>query len=185
MMIQRLINSMTTIALAMTLGCHDPSLEIAREGAQRQAEQNKDMARVTAKAAAVTGQLVEEQGQSRQDLFAAQRDLHAQRSQLNTGWNDLESERQHIASSRLTDSVLAALVRGGGAVLAAILALGITWLALFGLSRGNDSTGLACELLVEELVCDAPRIESEMLNGSEQGLVPRDKAVARLPTSTA
>jgi hypothetical protein len=40
--------------------------------------------------------------------------------------------------------------------LAAILALALAWLTLFGLSRQDDSTEAACELLIHDLVSDNP-----------------------------
>jgi hypothetical protein len=137
--------------LSLTLGCRDSSLEIAREAARRQAEQNHDMARVTSEAAAASRRLVEEQGRARSDMTAAHRDLHHERLQLGDSWNDLEAQRQAIAGSRRMESFLAAIVRGGGALFAALLALGIAWLGLFGLSRRDDSAAAACELLINDL----------------------------------
>jgi hypothetical protein len=144
--------------LVVALGCRDTSLEIAREAARRQAEQNHEMARVTSEAAASSRRLVEEQGRARRDMSAAQRDLHYERLQLGDGWNDLEAQRQAIASSRRTESFLASIVHGGGAAFAALLALGIAWLTLFGLGRRDDSAAAACELLINDLAAAEPQL---------------------------
>jgi hypothetical protein len=166
--------------LSMTLGCRDSSLEIAREAARRQAEQNHDMARVTSEAAASSRSLIDEQGRARRDMSAAQRDLHHERLQLGDSWNDLEAQRQAIASSRRTESFLASIVHGGGAAFAALLALGIAWLTLFGLSRRDDPAAATCELLIEDLSSAEPRLFWQRPGDGPDRLLPPPE-LPRLP----
>src|SRR4029079_11893746 len=98
-----------------------------------------------------TSQLVEQEAKARQQALVVQRDLQAERAQLATGWNKLESERTSIAAQRRNESFLAALVTGGGGVLAGLISLGFAWLTMYGLSR-DDSSQAACEILIEDLV---------------------------------
>ena len=164
-------------SLATILGCHDPSLEVAREAAHRQAEQNDQMARVTSEAAAGARRLVEEHGRARREMANARRDLQGERTRLSDGWNDLEKERQAIARARRTDSALAAMVEGGGAVLAAIFALGLAWLTLFGLSRQDDAAEGVCTLLIAELVDGPPRLTRETPIAGQPHACPQQDAL--------
>jgi hypothetical protein len=147
---KRKIERLVVLATALVSGCHDQAARIAENAAQRQAEQNQSIAKLHEHVAAGTQRLAEEEAQSRQQALAIHQHLQHERSQLNGGWNDLESERKAIAGSRRTDSSLSALVKGGGGVLAALLALAFAWLALFGLRFEGDESA-ACELLVDEL----------------------------------
>jgi len=150
-----------TLAALMCLlasgGCDDTALHVAREAADRQARQNHQMAQLHREVAAGAKRLVEEDAQARHDVLAAHRDLQAERSQLAAGWEALETERRSIAGARRTESMLAALVSGGGAAVAALIALALAWLTLFGLRRRDDSAEMACELLIEELAADVPK----------------------------
>jgi hypothetical protein len=92
--------------------------------------------------------------------------------QLGEGWNALETERQEIAGARRTESLLTAVVHGGGAVLAALLALGLAWLTLFGLSRQDDSADIAAQILIEDLVADQPRLYGPPITEPQRLLPP-------------
>jgi hypothetical protein len=140
------------LALLAMLGCNDTALDIAREAANRQAEQNRQMAALQDKVADGATRLVEEEAQVRQDLLAVHRDLHDERSELWASWNSLESQRQSFAAARRAETALAALLRGSGAMFAAILSLALAWLALFGLRRHDDSMEVACSLLLEDFM---------------------------------
>jgi len=164
---------MTLAVLAAILSCDDSATQVAREAAQRQAQQNNEMARVTSESAATTRRLVEEQGQSRHEL-------HAERTQLSAGWNDLEVERQAIAGARQTDSRLATVVRGGGATLAALLALGLAWLTLFGMSRRDDSEDIVCDILITDLTSNCPMRIRRNVNDSEPPLLAGNHSTPRL-----
>lgn len=146
------------IATALTNGCDDRAADVAREAADRQARQNETMAELQQEVAAGTKRLVEEEAKARQQSLDVHRDLQAERSQLGEGWNDLETQRQAIAGDRRTQSFLAVLATGGGAVVAGLLALAFAWLTMYGLSQRDDSAQDACELLIGDLVADQPRL---------------------------
>ena len=68
-------------------GCRDPSTEIAREAADRQARQNEVIAETAQETSTAARRLVEEEARARRDLLRAQARLQAERDQLLTGWN--------------------------------------------------------------------------------------------------
>jgi hypothetical protein len=138
------------LLILMTSGCDDRAAQIAIEGAQRQAEQNRSMAKLHEHVAAGAKRLAEEEAAARKQALVVHQELQLERSQLSGGWNQLEAQRQAIAEARRTESFLAALVQGGGAVLAGVLALAFGWLALYGLRRDHESPEV-CELLLQEL----------------------------------
>jgi hypothetical protein len=103
---------------------------------------------------------VEEQSEARKQAAELQQELQKERFELSGGWNELETERKSMASSRNTESFLAALLKGGGAALAAILALAFAWLALYGL-RSEDDSRAVCELLLDDLVGEQPLLSPD------------------------
>jgi hypothetical protein len=148
--------TLTSIMLAATAGCNDDAVTVAREAADRQAQQNETMAELQQEVAAGTRQLVAEEGQARRQALEVLRDLQAERGQLADGWDELESQRQSIARSRRTESLLATVLPASGGVAAAAVALAFAWMALYGLKRQDDSVAVACELLIEELLDEPP-----------------------------
>ena len=73
------------------------------------------MAELNKEVAGGTHRLVEADAQARKEIVGVHRDLQAERTRLDTGWNALEQERQQIAGQRRTESMLApASVRRSG-----------------------------------------------------------------------
>jgi hypothetical protein len=140
--------------LASFIGCDDRATQIAREAASRQAQQNTDMAGVTREAAAGASRLVEEESLSRQQTLALQKQLQDEGRRIDEARDGLEQERRQIAGARRTESWLLALLQGGGGVAAAILSLGVAWLALHGLGTQDHAPELACEQLIENLAAE-------------------------------
>lgn len=139
-----------TMLSAMTLiGCDDRAAQIATQAADRQAEQNREMAQLNREVAAGTSRLVTEDAKARQQALEVHRDLQQERAGLADGWNSLEAERKQIAQSRRTDSALAAIVSGGGATLAGLLALALAWLVLY---RGNDDGESSTPAIYAEVI---------------------------------
>jgi hypothetical protein len=152
------IDAMTHwIALViLTIGCDERVTEVARESADRQAQQNTVMAALHQEVASGTRSLVKADAQARHELLVVHRDLQAERQRLDTSWNSLESERQQIAARRQTESLLVPLLKlGGGAVLAVVL-LAYLWHVLVGLRTGDPADVEFQELLVEQLLTDSP-----------------------------
>jgi hypothetical protein len=139
------------VVVATMLGCDDGAALVAREAADRQAEQNRTMAKLQEEVAAGSRQLVEEEGQARRQALEVHRDLAAGQVRLADGWEAVEAERQQIASSRRTESFWAAVLPLSGGVIATVAALAFAWVMLHGLSGSDDSSVLACQLLIDQL----------------------------------
>src|SRR3954452_23245857 len=92
--------------LAATHGCDDKATQIAREAAERQAQQNTEMARLNKEVASGSHQLVEAASQARKEIIGVHHDLQAERVRLDSGLSELESERRQIAGQRRTESML-------------------------------------------------------------------------------
>ena len=92
--------------LAATHGCDDRATQIAREAADRQAQQNTEMAELNKEVASGTHQLVEADAKARTEIVGVHHDLQAERTRLDTSWSELESERREIAGQRRTESML-------------------------------------------------------------------------------
>lgn len=116
---------MSWIALVIvTIGCDDQVATVSREAANRQAEQNRVMARLQQEVAHGSRSLVEADASARREIIRVHRDLQSERKQLDGSWNALESERRGIAKERRNESLLApvAQILGGAVLLAALLA---------------------------------------------------------------
>jgi hypothetical protein len=138
--------------VAATMGCDDHNSQIAREAADRQAEQNRQMAQVTKEVAAGTHQLVEADAEARKEVIGVHRDLQAERSQLNNGWNELENERRHIASQRRTDSMLVSVATLAGEVSLVLALVAFCWFVLLGVERDSNADSPLNELFVHEIL---------------------------------
>jgi hypothetical protein len=138
----------------------DKSTQIAREAADRQAQQNTEMARLNKEVAAGSHQLVEADAKARQEIVGVHRDLQAERGQLNSGWDQLEDERRQIAGQRRTESMLFSLGTLIGSVFLVVALLGFCWYALFTARRGDGMEAQLNELLVHEVLADEPALLS-------------------------
>ncbi len=148
------------LILILTTGCGDERVtEIAREAADRQAQQNSAMAQLNQEVAGGTHQLVESDAQARKEIIGVHHELQAERKTLDTGWNELEQERRQIAGQRRTESMLVPIT----GILLVIVLLGFCWYALAASHRGDGTDAQLNELLVREILPD----ESALLSGSQ------------------
>jgi hypothetical protein len=141
------------IALSILInGCDDGVARIAREAADRQAQQNTAMADLNKEVSAGTRRLVEADAQSRTEIVGVHRDLQAERLRLDTNWSALEQERRQIAGQRQTESLLAPSVRYAGLVALIVALLGFCWYAIVAARRSNDTDTTLNELLIAEML---------------------------------
>lgn len=133
-------------------GCDDGATQIAREAANRQAQQNTEMAQVNKEVASGTHQLVEADAQARKEILGVHHDLQAERTRLDTGWNELEGERRQIAGQRRTESMLVSVCELLGGISLVVVLLGFCWYALVTIRRGDDTDAQLNELLVQEIL---------------------------------
>jgi hypothetical protein len=143
---------------AVTHGCDKSDTQIAREAADRQAQQNTEMAELNKEVASGTHQLVEADAQARKEIVGVHHDLQAERTRLDTGWSELEGERRQIAGERRTESMLVSVSSVIGGTALVVTLLGFCWYALVVSRRGEDTDAQLNELLVEDVLADQPTL---------------------------
>ncbi len=129
------------VLLAAAKGCESDDARVARlaeEAAVRQAEQNREIAR-----------LVESQQ-------ALQQDLDAQRGHLDQQRTVLEDERRAIAAERVRDPIIANALIGAVILAACVLPLLLAFFVLRTVHKAEPDDAALNELLVQELVADEP-----------------------------
>ena len=72
------------VLLIVTSGCDDAATRIAREAADRQAQQNTAMANLNQEVASGTHQLVAADAEARKEIVVVHHDLQAERSKLDS-----------------------------------------------------------------------------------------------------
>ena len=142
------------VLVTLISGCDDRATQIAREAANRQAQQNSSMADLNKEVASGTHQLVEADAQARKEILGVHHELQAERTRLDTGWNSLEQERRQIASQRRAESMLVPVIQAGGLLALAIALLGFCWYAIASCRNSDCSDAQLNELLVRELLPD-------------------------------
>ena len=148
--------------LVATHGCDDRATQISREAADRQAQQNTEMARLNKEVAAGSHQLIEADAEARKEIVGVHHELQAERQRLDTGWNDLEGERRQIAGQRQTESMLVSVSNLIGGVSLVVALLGFCWYALVVTRRSDDTDAQLNELLIGEFLPDeAPLLSSD------------------------
>ena len=104
--------------------------------------------------------LVEADAQARKEIVGVHHDLQAERTRLDTSWNELEGERRQIAGQRRTESMLVPVTSLVGGGLLVVVLLGFCWYALVAVRRGDDTDAELNELLIHEILPDEPPLLS-------------------------
>lgn len=144
------------IAFVATIGCRDDASHVAREAADRQAQQNTAMADLNKEVAGGSHQLVAADAQARQEIVGVHHDLQEERARLDAGWSALETERQQVARERRTESLLVVVAPAVGSALALMLALGFCWWMLVSATSGDQVDARLNEVLMAEVLVDEP-----------------------------
>jgi hypothetical protein len=131
---------------------------VAREAADRQAEQNRQIAHQNHQIAQTAKNLVEADGQSRTELVALQRDLQVQQAEVARQRDALEAERRQQAEKRQTESMLAPVIESLGGVLVCALLIAFCCYLARGLRNESDANPELNELLVMDLVSEQPML---------------------------
>jgi hypothetical protein len=135
--------------LALLSGCTDDGrvVAVAREAADRQAQQNAHMA-----------ETVRAETQTNKEMARLQRDMQAHQAEIGRQRDILEAERREIAKQRRNESLLVPVMEGFGLLLVVALLVGFCWSLLIGLSREGEPeyTAVANELLLQELILEQP-----------------------------
>jgi hypothetical protein len=148
------------VLIILISGCDKQAVHIAREAADRQAQQNISMAELNKELAGGTRRLVEADAQARREIVGVHRDLQNERSRLDAGWGALEQERRHIATQRRTESMLVPATTIIGSLALVIVLLGFCWYALVASRRSNVADAQLNEILIGEILLEEPALLS-------------------------
>lgn len=133
--------ALMSLVVAGIAGCDDENArvaEVAREAANRQAEQNKVMADLQTHMTSL-----------QQDVQKSQVEVGRQRDLL-------EGERREIAAQRHRDPIIAAVLMDVGLVLACLAPLVLALYVLRSLGDAGQTESAMTEVLITELVADKP-----------------------------
>lgn len=137
------------LTLIVSSGCQSHDREFTRQALDRQADQNEAMATLQREVAAGARELVAGDADANRRILEVHSQLQEERATLAASWGELESHRRSNSAAERRDSFLSALVRGGGATAAALLALAIVR-SSFDASP-NQSDGDVSALLLDYL----------------------------------
>jgi hypothetical protein len=145
----------TVLPLVATSSCSDERVaQVAREAADRQAQQNTEMAQVNKEVAAGSHQLVQADAKARQEIVGVHRDLQAERGRLDSGWSELQADRKAIVSELRTESTFESVAKATGYLFLVATVLGFCWYALVRSQRGDGTDEQLNELLISEILPD-------------------------------
>ena len=152
---KRLIRQMlVAILVNLVIGCNSSDDRLARmamESTKRQAEQNREMSQLNREVAEGTKRIAEAVAESREEMLAMEADLQDQRMRL-------EEERRLLANERYRESLLAPILDNLGVLLIVCLPLVICCLLLFYVRKPTDDDAAVCDLLIEEITANQPRL---------------------------
>src|SRR5580704_478112 len=174
--------TLPTLVGLITIGCSsgdDRLVELSRQSADRQAEQNRLVEVNNRQVLEATDKLVEADAKSRTENIELHRQIEAERSGVNQQRDVLEQERRQIAQERNRDPIVADSILALGGLIATILPLLVCLFLLRGLFHKSDQEALA-EVLVEDLVSRRP-----LLSGPAVVSLPGAGHDLRLPAEPA
>ena len=168
---------LAVIATLVMIGCSESEriAEIAVESADRQAQQNEQMAELHKELAEGSKRLVESDAQAREDLISLQHKLQDEQTEVARQRDVLEIERKDIARQRRTESGLPTIINGSVMALLAIAVFGFCWYLLFGLQHRDDTDSVLNDLLITEMTADRPNILPLALPPVDEGESEEDR----------
>jgi hypothetical protein len=150
--------TMLTLIVLIAIGCNsgdDRLVELSRQSADRQADQNRLVETNNRQVLEATNRLIEADAKSRTEHIELHRQIETERYGVNQQRDALEQERRQIAAERIRDPVIAESIRAVAGLIAAILPLLVCLFLLRGLFHKSDQEALA-EVLIEDLVSRQP-----------------------------
>jgi len=191
------------ILVPLTLiGCSGPdnrTIEVAREAAARQAEQNETIAEQSRQLTEMSSSFLEAEERSRQEMIALQQDIverdtqcrqeltalqretqasvSSERQEAARQRDLLEAERKQLAQERHRAPIVAAAISHVGLLLACLAPLALCGWLIYSLRNSENDDSTMVELLVEELAADSPILSLPGPSASEEPrLRPATKA---------
>jgi hypothetical protein len=140
--------------LLMVTGCQQDDSRVARvaqEAAQRQAEQNKQMAQLQGQVAEGAKRLVEADAKARAEVAAMQRDVQQSQVEVGRQRDQLEAERRQFAQQRGRDPLIASAITATGLILACLLPLLLCIYLVRSLREPAETDVALAEILIEEM----------------------------------
>jgi hypothetical protein len=160
----------------IAIGCNSGDerlVELSRESANRQAEQNRLVEGNDRQVLEATNRLVEADAKSRTENNELHRQIESERSDINQQRDALEQERRQIAAERIRDPIIAESIQAVAGLIAVMLPLLVCLLLLRGLYQKPPGETLA-EVLIEDLVSQHPLLsEPEAVSLSGRDGAPR------------
>ena len=153
--LERMMIFLTAVGMAGVVGCSsdERAVAIADRALEEQAKQNERIAIQTEQVASASRALVD--AAARGELLQASQAAH---SEIARGRDELEAERQAIASQRYRDPIIAETLRGLGVVLVCLLPLLLAAYVLY--QAGTAESQAVDEVLVLEAVMASPQLAS-------------------------
>jgi len=177
--------TVTAPAVVGPIGCNNNErvARVAMQAADRQAEQNQEMARLDREVTEGTKRLVEADAEARKDVLAMQKDLQDQASEVGQQRDLLESERRQIAQHQLRESMLGPIIANLAPLLVCASVLVFCGLLVYGLrSDKGDDDNVVAEVLIEELASAEPQLLPPL--STNHAAVVTSKSAPKLLTAT-
>jgi hypothetical protein len=177
---------LAVLGLCLLAGCDEKDqykqvAEVAREAADRQAQQNDEMVRLNREVVEGTRQMIEADTAARKDAMVVQREIQAERVTLNDGFDKLEGERQQIAQERRTESMLVPAFEKIGGALVAIAVVVLCLVLLIGQRNTDASDAELNELLICDLASEQPQLGRSTVPALENTVTNQDSPSTLLP----
>ena len=152
---------LTAILGVILLGsCSHPDerlTRMAKESADRQAEQNRQMAELQQEVAAGSRAAIEADAEARKHFSELQAKLQTEQATIGHQRDLLEEERRQAAEERRQSSVMAAAIVAATTMFVGVLPLVLCWYLLRSPPADEDA-GLLADTLIEELAAESPRL---------------------------
>ena len=147
-----------TLLLGLLVGCDEDArvVQVAREAADRQAEQNRQIAYQNQKLAGATQSLIAADASARKELASLQKGLQAQQAEIGHQRDQLEADRRQAASDRTWDSQVALAAKGLGVLAACLVPLLLCWELLHAVKHEHDDSVLTEVLITEITAPESP-----------------------------
>jgi len=198
-----LLTSMLAVTALAMLGCSqdDRLARMAKDATERQAEQNREMARLNQEVPQNNQRLIEADAESRREAIQLQRDLierdaggrerldalqretqaavSQERSSVDRQREALEQERQQIAAQRNRDPIVAAALTGLAIVLACLAPIVLAIYLLRSAHRHEATDAELAELLVQEIASNRSVLFAPV--ASDRPCLTHDDGPPKLP----
>ena len=161
--------NLTVLSVIAITGCdsNERLAELAQHDLETQHAQNETIARQSSavvneshQLAVAAKELVSQDAKARQELIAAEHDLHGQlheeRTQVDRARAILDDERRAIASQRQRDPVIGAAIQGAAVLLGCLMPLLLAGYALKQLGQVHREPAELAEILLTDLTESDP-----------------------------